>query len=160
VHDLLCSVWREATAWLVGRYVIMPDHVHLFAAPGDIELGKACSPVDVGSAGASPSHGVLGAGGPSDVGSAGASPSRGEPIEVDLDGWVTYWKSQFTKAWGRGPRLWQPRQWDTRLRVGESYESKWDYVRHNPVRHGLVARPEHWPYQGEIFPLDWREPVR
>jgi len=90
------------------------------------------------------------------VGSAGASPSRGEPIEVDLDGWVTYWKSQFTKANGRGPRLWQPRQWDTRLRVGESYVDKWEYVRHNPVRHGLVERAEDWPYQGEIFRLEWR----
>jgi putative transposase len=34
VHRLLCNTWRHATAWLVGRYVVMPDHVHLFAAPG------------------------------------------------------------------------------------------------------------------------------
>ncbi len=31
VHDLLRSVWKAATAWRVGRYVIMPDHVHYFA---------------------------------------------------------------------------------------------------------------------------------
>ena len=31
VHQLLCQVWNEATAWLLGHYVIMPDHVHLFA---------------------------------------------------------------------------------------------------------------------------------
>ena len=35
VHDLLCAVWREATAWKVGRYMIMPDHIHLFAAATD-----------------------------------------------------------------------------------------------------------------------------
>src|SRR5262245_22817277 len=34
VHVLLREVWASATAWLVGRYVIMPDHIHLFAAPG------------------------------------------------------------------------------------------------------------------------------
>ena len=32
VHSLLREIWREATAWLVGKYVIMPDHIHLFAA--------------------------------------------------------------------------------------------------------------------------------
>jgi putative transposase len=34
VHQLMRDTWRNATAWLVGRYVIMPDHIHLFAAPG------------------------------------------------------------------------------------------------------------------------------
>jgi len=34
VHELIRSTWQKADAWLVGRYVIMPDHVHLFAAPG------------------------------------------------------------------------------------------------------------------------------
>jgi len=32
VHELLREVWQEATGWLVGRYVIMPDHIHYFAA--------------------------------------------------------------------------------------------------------------------------------
>jgi putative transposase len=38
VHDLLLSVWKSATAWIVGRYVVMPDHLHLFATPGTPEL--------------------------------------------------------------------------------------------------------------------------
>ena len=33
VRQLLCGSWAGADAWLVGRYVIMPDHIHLFAAP-------------------------------------------------------------------------------------------------------------------------------
>ena len=33
VVELLRDAWREATNWLVGRFVIMPDHVHLFCAP-------------------------------------------------------------------------------------------------------------------------------
>jgi putative transposase len=32
VHSLLREVWQKATAWQVGRYMIMPDHVHYFAA--------------------------------------------------------------------------------------------------------------------------------
>jgi putative transposase len=32
-HRLLVQVWRRADTWLVGNYVLMPDHLHLFAAP-------------------------------------------------------------------------------------------------------------------------------
>jgi REP element-mobilizing transposase RayT len=31
---IIVDAWREARSWLVGRYVIMPDHIHLFCAPG------------------------------------------------------------------------------------------------------------------------------
>ena len=33
IHDLLVDSWRQAIRWSVGRYVIMPDHIHLFCAP-------------------------------------------------------------------------------------------------------------------------------
>ena len=36
------------------------------------------------------------------------------------------------------------------LMTAESYDDKWEYVRLNPVRHGLVVRPGDWPYQGEL----------
>ena len=36
VHGSLRSIWREADAWLVGDYVLMPDHLHLFCAPRDL----------------------------------------------------------------------------------------------------------------------------
>jgi putative transposase len=41
-HDLLREIWSGATAWLVGRYVLMPDHLHLFAAPNapDLDLDR------------------------------------------------------------------------------------------------------------------------
>ncbi|NQU10503.1 transposase [bacterium] len=29
---LVCA-WRDAADWLVGRFVLMPDHVHLFCTP-------------------------------------------------------------------------------------------------------------------------------
>ena len=40
VQNSLVEIWRvEATAWLVGYYLIMPDHVHLFCAPRDLHFG-------------------------------------------------------------------------------------------------------------------------
>jgi len=32
-HRLLTTVWRKADAWHVGRYVLMPDHIHFFCSP-------------------------------------------------------------------------------------------------------------------------------
>ncbi len=38
IHRLLRNVWAESSAWRVGRYVIMPEHIHFFCAPGLPEL--------------------------------------------------------------------------------------------------------------------------
>jgi len=35
-HRELRSAWEAADRWLVGRYMIMPDHVHFFCAPGSV----------------------------------------------------------------------------------------------------------------------------
>ena len=32
-HHALLDAWTRADNWLVGRYVLMPDHLHLFCAP-------------------------------------------------------------------------------------------------------------------------------
>jgi putative transposase len=34
VQATLVKIWRSATHWEVGPYVLMPDHLHLFAWPG------------------------------------------------------------------------------------------------------------------------------
>jgi len=51
------------------------------------------------------------------------------------------------------PPHWQPGFFDHLLRHGESYGEKWEYVRQNPVRAGLVHEPDDWPYQGQIIPI-------
>jgi hypothetical protein len=33
IYRLLLEAWRKADHWLVGRHVVMPDHVHFFCAP-------------------------------------------------------------------------------------------------------------------------------
>ena len=30
-HETLRTLWSDMTRWRVGRYVLMPDHIHLFA---------------------------------------------------------------------------------------------------------------------------------
>ena len=40
VRDSLAEIWRtDATAWLTGYYLLMPDHLHLFCAPRDLSFG-------------------------------------------------------------------------------------------------------------------------
>ena len=94
----------------VGRYVIMPDHVHLFVTgPDDFDLGR----------------------------------------------WMGTLKQFLAKAVACRPKpLWQRRFFDHVLRSEESYGQKWNYVRDNPVRAGLVAKAEDWPYAGEIIAID------
>jgi REP element-mobilizing transposase RayT len=48
-----------------------------------------------------------------------------------------------------GP-VWQAEFFDDLLRSSESYEQKWNYVRENPVRAGLVAVAGDWSWQGEV----------
>jgi putative transposase len=41
--ELLLEAWKAANFWRVGRYVIMPNHIHLFCAPNTFPprtLGK------------------------------------------------------------------------------------------------------------------------
>jgi REP element-mobilizing transposase RayT len=52
------------------------------------------------------------------------------------------------------PKLWQPGFFDRILRSHESYGEKWNYVRENPVRAGLVKSAQEWRYQGEIVVID------
>jgi len=36
-HQLLRESWGKAGTWLLGRYVLMPDHIHLFCSPVGLE---------------------------------------------------------------------------------------------------------------------------
>ena|SRR5438477_5240704 len=36
VLGVLVNAWTKAKSWRAGRYVIMPDHIHLYCAPGTI----------------------------------------------------------------------------------------------------------------------------
>ena len=46
----------------------------------------------------------------------------------------------------RRGRVWQHESWDHELRNSESLRAKCDYVANNPVRAGLVEKPEDYPW--------------
>jgi REP element-mobilizing transposase RayT len=116
VHDAFrtfCLNSPQHGAW-IGRYVLMPDHLHLFLSV----------------------------------------------VEISLSNWLKSLKNALSKtlrtAGQEGPH-WQKGFFDHLLRSRESYSQKWDYVRENPVRAGLVAIPEDWPFAGEIHDLEYRK---
>jgi putative transposase len=110
------AAWRKSAkfdGWFVGRFVLMPDHVHFFARPA--LDAKTCAE------------------------------------------WMKAWKSISSRAIGTklriNPPVWQRDYFDHFMRSAQSYAEKWEYVRQNPVRKGLVAKPEGWPWQGVIHDL-------
>ncbi len=46
--------------------------------------------------------------------------------------------------------FWQKEFFDHLIRSGESYSEKWEYMRQNPVRAGLVSNADDWKYSGHI----------
>jgi REP element-mobilizing transposase RayT len=116
--EILVCAWREALpmyGWKVGRYVVMPDHVHFFGAP--------------------------------------ASESA-KNLSTFVGGWKR-WTQRRIRDTVLASFAWQAEFFDHVMRGAESYEQKWEYVRANPVRAGLVARPQDWSNQGEVHVLCW-----
>jgi REP element-mobilizing transposase RayT len=112
-HEAIRVGWQRVADWRIGRYVVMPDHIHFFIAPLD--------------------------------------------RDASLSKCVQSFRSFVTKTLrppGYPYPLWQREFFDHLLRSNESYAAKWEYVRYNPVRHGLAKGPEDWPYAGEISALE------
>jgi putative transposase len=77
-----------------------------------------------------------------------------------LSHWMKSLKNALSKplrAIGIASPHWQKGFFDHVLRGDESFSEKWEYVRDNPVRAGLVETWERWPYRGEVWPLECRE---
>jgi REP element-mobilizing transposase RayT len=79
--------------------------------------------------------------------------------KITLARWMKSLKNSISKTLRlegvRSPH-WQKTFFDHLLRSGESYSEKWNYVRENPVRAGLVKQAEDWPFTGEIFCLEYQ----
>jgi REP element-mobilizing transposase RayT len=54
---------------------------------------------------------------------------------------------------GRTGKIWQEESFDRVLRSSEKLDEKVEYVRNNPVRKGLVARPEEYPWLWPVAEL-------
>ncbi|MFA7257499.1 MAG: transposase [Kiritimatiellales bacterium] len=62
------------------------------------------------------------------------------------------WVKSFKAFVGNRKFCWQEGFFDHVLRSDESRSEKWQYIRMNPVRAGLVATPDTWPYTGWFDP--------
>ena len=115
---ILRSEWEAARTrygWSVGRFVVMPDHVHFFCACDETANTK--------------------------------------PLSGFVGGFKQWTAKAILLSLGLPAPFWQREFFDHLLRSDESYMSKWEYVRDNPVRAGLVRSAEEWPYAGEIVPI-------
>jgi putative transposase len=65
------------------------------------------------------------------------------PTEVRLPHTIAYWKLYVARQAGV---RWQRDFFEHRFRRNESFAAKVAYLRMNPVRAGLVVKPEEWPY--------------
>jgi putative transposase len=69
-------------------------------------------------------------------------------------------KPNFTKAYKQatgvtGPmKFWQKRFYDHIIRDETDLHHHFDYIHFNPVKHGLVTKPEDWPHSSF---LAWKE---
>jgi putative transposase len=124
----------------VGKYVLMPDHLHLFVTFG-IEYQSTLA------------------------GNRSSKDSRAKTVPVaavydrrisPLSEWMKSLKNSLSKTLRHmnvPASHWQKDFFDHVMRSEESYSEKWLYVAQNPLRRKLVTRAEDWPYQGEVYPL-------
>jgi putative transposase len=116
VATILVDEWRDAHerhGWAIGRYVVMPDHVHFFCSA---ELDA-------------------------------------KTLSTFMQAWKQWTSKRIARELHFSGPVWQEEFFDHVLRSSESYSQKWDYVKENPVRAGLVAISDEWPWQGEIETL-------
>ena len=79
--------------------------------------------------------------------------------KITLSAWMKSLKNSISKTLrqqGVVPPHWQKTFFDHLFRSSESYSEKWNYVRDNPVRAGLVKTADDWPFMREIFRLEYR----
>lgn len=72
-----------------------------------------------------------------------------------IGAWKEWTSKRIKRASGLAGSLWQAEFFDHVLRSGESYSEKWNYVRENPVREGLVTKADDWEFSGVLEELMW-----
>ncbi|CAN5914669.1 hypothetical protein BH11VER1_BH11VER1_26190 [soil metagenome] len=112
VRAVLHDIWQQdATTWLVGPYVIMPDHLHFLCVPRQLSDG------------------------------------------VEMERWVAYWKDRFSKRFQNPLWRWQRGVFHHRMRHDGHLHETLAYMQQNPVKKGLVATAEVWPWRGKVHDI-------
>ena len=126
VSQILVDEWGAACkrhGWMVGHYVIMPDHVHFFCS--------FIPEID-------------------NYHQNDLSKFMQQWKQWTSKRIIREFQDDSKKLL---PPIWRKEFFDHLLRSEESYTQKWEYVRENPVRKNLVKRVEDWQWQGEMFDL-------
>jgi putative transposase len=72
--------------------------------------------------------------------------SAGHPISSIMHAWKPFTANAANRILGRTGRFWQPEYFDRAIRDERHLASAIEYIHQNPVRAGLVDRPENWPF--------------
>ncbi len=126
IAQILIDEWISAHkrhGWIVGRYVIMPDHVHFFCSADTKSVNSVRNNLSFFM----------------QQWKQWTSKRIIREIYTGSSKWIS--------------QIWQKEYFDHLLRSEESYIQKWEYVRENPVRKNLVYKADDWSWQGEIFDL-------
>lgn len=130
VHDAFSSYAEKnrCRGFALGRYVLMPDHIHFFVRVGiECRLDQYIRLMKQGLTKVIKGEECSG-------GSANRAGEKQEAVH---------------RTATTSEKIWQPGFFDHVMRSSESYSEKWNYVRMNPVRAGLVSNSNDWKYQGE-----------
>ena len=142
--------------WFGRRFVVMPDHIHLIAhmGLGSKHLGEWIKALKAVVGGLERrGNDLVGGPVPPNVADVGRLPSAGVPEISAVPAYQQPSRGGRAHEFTRIKRTWRWQEGfhDHKFRTRESEPRKWEYVCLNPVRAGLVKRPEDWPFGGEIF---------
>lgn len=112
---------KEERPFHIDAWVVLPDHMHfVWTLPdGDSDLGAR-------------------------IGAMKARFTRA--VKASEVGWSPTLRRSPSKLRKGDGGIWQRRFWDHHIRNEEEYRAYVAYCHVNPVKHGLVERPEDWPY--------------
>jgi putative transposase len=123
--EAVLAAWRhfDGVQYRLHAWVVMPNHVHILVEPlGAHGIGKI-----VGAWKSVSARAIFGA--------SATAPGR-------------TLRERATEG-GRAPKkrhVWQEDYWDRFIRNEGHYTATVDYIHNNPVKAGLCARPEDWPW--------------
>lgn len=124
---------RKQRPFQVDAWVVLPDHMHfVWTLPdGDCDLG-----IRIGAIKARFTRKV------NTLGRVGLYPTNAS----ETVGWNPTLQRSRSKIRKGDAGLWQRRYWGHHIRNEEEFGAYVAYCHINPVKHGLVERPEDWPY--------------
>lgn len=120
------NFYREKYKFLLLGYVIMPEHVHflLYTFP---DLGKISDIMR-------------------DWKWSTAFDIKEQCLKDDRDKLLDEFRLNAKRSGRHGYQIWMPRFDDVLIYSKEQYEIKLNYIHNNPVKRGLVDKPEDWKY--------------